>query len=120
MKVLTVEDEVLVSLELAMLIRQIGHEPLMAASGEDALRLTALHHPNLVLMDVRIGGPLSDGIEVAKEIRRRHDCGLLFLTGLEDPETRLRAASTNPDAFLTKPFSPKEIKARMEELLRAS
>ena len=117
MNVLAVEDEAIVTLELAHLIRRLGHEPLMAANGEEALRLMGLHLPELVLVDIRLDEPLDDGIELAKEIRLRHPCGLIFITGSGDAETRARAATVLPDAFITKPFSSGELLRRMQELL---
>jgi DNA-binding response OmpR family regulator len=119
MKVLVVEDDVLILLSLAELIRRMGYEPVISSSGEDALRLASLHAPQLVLMDVRLDDSPIDGIEVAKEIRRHQTCGLLFLTGLGDLATRERAAAASPDAYITKPFNPKELWGRMEELLHA-
>ncbi|MEX2431682.1 MAG: response regulator [Dehalococcoidia bacterium] len=120
MRVLTVEDEGLVLLELAPLIRQAGHGPVMATNGVEALRPVNIHRPGLVLMDICLVGPLSDGIEVAKEIRRRHICRLLFVTAIGDTQTRERAAAAHPDAYLTKPFRPAELRACMEQLRYAN
>jgi DNA-binding response OmpR family regulator len=120
MNVLAVEDEALVTLELAQLIRGLGHDPIVAANGEEALRLVDLYLPKLVLVDIRIAKPFDDGIELAREIRGRHPCGLIFISGIGDAETKERAATVLPDAFVTKPFSSTALVRRMQELLSAS
>lgn len=127
--VLIVEDEAIVALDLKLQLQELGYDVVgMAASGEQAIADVERHRPQLILMDVRLQGPM-DGIVAAQAIRDQHDVPLIFLTSHSDNETVRRAASAAPYGYLTKPYQVRELragievaltKARMERQLRES
>ncbi|MCA9909262.1 MAG: response regulator, partial [Anaerolineae bacterium] len=87
MRILIVEDESIVALEMKMSLRRLGHEVVgMATSGRDAVYLASLHRPSLILMDIRLRGEL-DGIQAAELIRAEMETILIFVTGQADEAT---------------------------------
>ena len=110
-KVLIVEDESIIAMELEQQIKQLGYaviEPV--ASGEAALRNAEIERPDLVLMDIRIQGP-ADGIETAEAIRYRFDIPVIYLTAHADQATIQRAKMTEPLGYLLKPWREHELQA---------
>lgn len=106
MRILVVEDEAVIGLLIVELLAGEGHDILGPfASGEQALLAAAEALPDLAVMDITLSGPL-DGIEVARELRRRHGVRVIYVTSHTDPATRGRAAATEPFAYLVKPFDP--------------
>lgn len=104
MRVLIVEDEALLAMSYRMALdggecNVVG----VAKSADEALRLTGKHQPDVVLMDIRLRGKL-DGIEAAKTIMNTHGTAVIFVTGNTDEETRTRALSIKPKAYLEKPI----------------
>jgi PAS domain S-box-containing protein len=126
-RILIVEDEGIVALDIEKTLNDLGFEVTgKAASSDEALASAAANRPDLVLMDIRIRGPL-DGIAVAELLRRDYDVPIAFLTAHGDMETIERAKRTSPGGFLLKPFKQAELysvieialhRARMERLLR--
>ena len=115
--ILIVEDEAIVALDLRLQLQELGYQVVgVAASGEAALALAARHLPQLILMDVRLQGPM-DGIATAEAILRRHHIPLIFLTSHSDDDTVQRAALTGPYGYLTKPYQIKELRAGIEVAL---
>ena len=103
-RILVVEDDYVVALSNEWALRDAGFEVVgVVASGEEALRLTERTGPDLVLMDIRLGGRM-DGIEAAVSLRAR---GLrcLFASAHSDPGTVARGAAAEPLGWLQKPFS---------------
>jgi PAS domain S-box-containing protein len=127
--VLIVEDEAIVALDLKLQLQDLGYAVVaVAASGEQAVIEARRCLPQLILMDVRLQGPM-DGIAAAELIRQHHDVPLIFLTSHSDDETVRRAARAAPYGYLTKPYQIRELragievaltKARMERQLRES
>ncbi len=118
--ILIVEDEAVVALDLKIQLLDLGYDVSgIAASGHEAV--TAVEHrlPDLILMDVRIQGAI-DGIDVAKDIRNRHEVPVIFLTSHSDDETVGRAAATAPYGYLTKPYQARELRAGIEVALTKS
>ena len=117
LKVLVVEDEVIVALELQNHLERLGYEVVdSVTSGEKAVRQAAQLQPNLVLMDIRLDGAL-DGIEAARRIRAAHDIPIIFLTAFGDEETLERAKETGAFGFILKPFRERELYATIEVAL---
>ncbi len=101
--ILIVEDEAIVALDLKLQLQELGYTVLgMVASGEAAIAAVAARAPQLILMDVRLQGPI-DGIAAAQAIRRKHDLPVIFLTSHSDDDTVQAAARTAPYGYLTKP-----------------
>ncbi|OGR36027.1 MAG: hypothetical protein A2051_02675 [Desulfovibrionales bacterium GWA2_65_9] len=113
---LVVEDERIISLAMEMHIRQLGHRVgASVASGEAALAALASMRPDLVLMDIHLEGEL-DGIETARLMQEHGGPPVAYATAYTDPDTRARAQSTRPLAFLPKPVGPAELKALVQQL----
>jgi DNA-binding response OmpR family regulator len=111
--ILVVEDETLVGLELKEGLERLGYSvPDVIESGEAVVQAVARHRPDLVLMDVRLRGSL-DGIEAAYQAKAEFDLPVIFLTAYSDADTLRRAARTNPDGFLLKPFDERELAANV-------
>jgi len=85
------------------------------ASGEAALAALASMRPDLVLMDIHLEGEL-DGIETARLMQEHGGPPVAYATAYTDPDTRARAQSTRPLAFLPKPVGPAELKALVQQL----
>lgn len=113
-KVLIVEDEVIVAMDIAKYVKSIGLEVVgMAADGEKAYHLATTLHPDVVLMDINIKGD-KDGIEIAQQIREELPVSLIYITAYIDDETIARAVTTNPAAYLAKPFHKQELNATLQ------
>ena len=110
-KVLIVEDENIIAMELEQQIKQLGYAVIgPVASGEAALKNAEIARPDLVLMDIRIQGP-TDGIETAEAIRYRFDIPVIYLTAHADQTTIERAKMTEPLGYLMKPWREHELQA---------
>jgi CheY-like chemotaxis protein len=117
-KILVVEDEAIVALDLMSTLRQMGYcLAAHALSGEEAIQEAASLQPDLVLMDIRLKG-LIDGIEAAQQIRARFKgVPVIFLTAFADEDTLQRVESMGPGAYLRKPYSRYELQAAIERVL---
>lgn len=117
--VLVVEDEALIALDLVCSIEALGYRVLgPAASSEEACRIAAREKPDLLLMDVTLHGQ-PDGIETAQSITRDRPAKIVFLTALSDDATRRRAESLRPQAFLSKPYSTRQMERVLAEAFAA-
>jgi len=111
--ILVVEDEALVGLELKEDLERLGYcVPEVVESGEAVMPAVARYKPDLLLMDVRLPGS-PDGIDVAFQVKAEFDVPVIYLTAYSDTETLRRAARTDPDAFLFKPFDERELAANV-------
>ena len=118
--ILIAEDEAIVALELRHELQDLGYTVAgVVASGEQALAAVAKQVPQLILMDVRLQGPV-DGIAAAESIRQRHDVPVIFLTAHSDDDTVKRAARTGPYGYLSKPYQNRELRAGIEVALTKS
>jgi two-component system, OmpR family, alkaline phosphatase synthesis response regulator PhoP len=87
-----------------------------AGTGEDALVLASARHPDLVVLD--LGLPRMDGFEVAKELRRDTTVPIIMLTARVEESDRMLGFGVGADDYVTKPFSPRELVARVQAVLR--
>ncbi|MEZ4865778.1 MAG: response regulator [Caldilineaceae bacterium] len=116
-RILIVEDEILVARDLEQQLTALGYTIVgLAASGPCALELIAREHPNLVLMDIRLQGPL-DGIAVAQAIHDRYFLPVVYLTAHADCATLQRARVTEPFGYVLKPFEEQELRTVIEMAL---
>ncbi len=106
--ILVVEDEALIALPIQRSLQKLGYTVEIACSAPEALQLAASAAPDLVLMDVMLGGE-NDGIVTAGEIRRLHGIPVVYLTAYADDATVGRAKQTEPFGYLVKPFREKEL-----------
>ncbi|MDQ6750784.1 MAG: response regulator transcription factor [Actinomycetota bacterium] len=115
-RVLVVDDDEEIAQALQRSLRLEGYDVRVAADGVAALDHAHAFLPDLVLLD--LGLPKLDGIDVAKELRRRDDVAILMLTARDGLEHRVRGLDTGADDYLVKPFERQELLARMRALLR--
>lgn len=112
-RVLIVDDEQIVAMDLSRIVRHLGYEVVaMAASAAEALTLAAEHQPDVVLMDINLesGG---SGIDAAREIREHWRTPIVFATAYHDEETLTRATLTQPFGYVVKPFEEREVKTAL-------
>jgi PAS domain S-box-containing protein len=128
-RILIVEDEKITALEMAEHLRQHGYEPLgPCASGEEAIASAYTLHPDAILMDIALKGPM-DGIQAAEAIRSTCPCPVIYVTAHSDQATLDRAKVTEPFGYVRKPVNERELhiaieialhRAKLEEKLRES
>ena len=117
-KVLIVEDESGIADTLQYALRTEGFEPAWCATGEEALARIAVEPPALVILDV--GLPDTTGFEVFKRIRETSELPVIFLTARSDEIDRVVGLELGADDYVAKPFSPRELVARVRGILRRS
>lgn len=109
MKILIVEDELIIALMVEQMIRNLGHEVInTVSSGEEAIEEALNSNPDLILMDIRLKGRI-DGIEAMNEIRKKNDIPVVFITGNTDQMYQQRISNLEYLEFLTKPITIKEL-----------
>jgi DNA-binding response OmpR family regulator len=114
--VVLVEDDPSISDLLDLYLRQAGYRVLQAPNGERGLELVHQHQPSLVILD--IGLPGIDGLEVCRRLRATSSVPVLFLTARDGELDRIIGLELGADDYVTKPFSPREIVARVKAILR--
>jgi two-component system catabolic regulation response regulator CreB len=117
-RVLIVEDEPGIADTLQYALRTEGFEPVWCATGEEALARIAEAAPALVILDV--GLPDASGFEIFKRIRVTSDVPVVFLTARSDEIDRVVGLELGADDYIAKPFSPRELVARVRGVLRRS
>ena len=106
MRVLIVEDEALIAMDLAMLVAELGHDVCaIAASAAAAITQAAAHDPDVVLMDIRLSQG-SSGIDAARELHARRALRCIFLSANLDEPTRTALLPYDPIDFVGKPVLP--------------
>lgn len=116
-KVLIVEDQNIVALNLRNRLKSMGYSvPTIVASGEEAIRKTELTNPDLILIDIMLKGDM-DGIEAARIIKSRFGVPFIFLTARTDIETLERAKLTEPEGYISKPFKEEDLVSNIETAL---
>ena len=109
-RILIVEDEAIVSMEIGERLTAMGYSIVgSAGDGKQALELTEIHRPDLVLMDIRLRGSM-DGMTAA----RRFHVPIIFLTAYSEDATLQRAKVTEPYGYILKPFDERELKSAIE------
>jgi two-component system response regulator ResD len=93
-----------------------GFEPVCAYNGREALTLAKDQQPSLLVLD--LGLPEMDGLEVLREVRRFADLPVIMVTGRSDEFDRVLGLEMGADDYITKPFSPRELTARVKAVLR--
>jgi two-component system, response regulator PdtaR len=113
-RILVVEDEAIVAMDIADTLRNIGHEVTdTVPSGEQAIASTKENRPDVILMDIGLKGEM-DGIETAEKIRSQYCIPVIFLTAYADEKTLERAKITAPCGYLTKPFEETDLRIAVE------
>ena len=99
-----------------MILREAGYEALPANTGEEALDVAALQHPDAAIVDLLL--PDFDGIELCRRLREWSDMPLIVLSAVGEEDAKVRALAAGADDYVTKPFGPRELVARLEANLR--
>jgi DNA-binding response OmpR family regulator len=116
--ILVVDDEPIVRDVVVSYLRRDGHETLEAGDGEAARQLIETHEPGLVVLDVMLPG--LDGLELCRWIRSRSELPVILVTARGEEADRIVGLELGADDYLTKPFSPRELAARVRTVLRRS
>jgi DNA-binding response OmpR family regulator len=115
-KILLVEDEDSLRATIAYNLKKGGHEIRLAGDGETALTLAGAEPLDLVVLDLML--PTIDGFDVCRSLRQTSSVPILFLTARDDEIDRVVGLEIGGDDYLTKPFSMRELMARVKALLR--
>jgi two-component system, OmpR family, KDP operon response regulator KdpE len=115
-RVLVCDDEHQILRGLRVILRDAGYEAVPASTGEEALDLAAVRSPDAAIIDLVL--PDMDGIELCRRLREWSDMPLILLSAVGDEEAKVRALAAGADDYVTKPFGPRELIARLEANLR--
>ena len=115
-KILVVDDEASIRRILETRLKMAGYNVVTAEDGEEAIELFNKTNPDIVILDVMM--PKMDGYGVTREIRRVSDIPIIILTALGDVSERITGLELGADDYVIKPFSPKELEARVKAVLR--
>ena len=114
--ILIVEDDPNTAELVRLYLGRDGHKVLAASEGDEGLRLAREAHPDLVVLDLMLPG--KDGMEVCRILREESDVPIVMLTARVEEEDRLAGLNLGADDYVTKPFSPRELAARIRAVLR--
>ena len=115
-RVLVVDDEVDLAELVAEYLRKAGLEVAVRHDGTEAVAAVREYVPDVLVLD--LGLPGIDGIEVCRQVRTFSDCHVLMLTARDDEVDKIVGLSVGADDYVTKPFSPRELVARVQAMLR--
>ena len=115
-KVLVVEDEKTLQETLAYNLRHQGYEVETSGDGKSAIELARTFHPDVIILDIMLPG--IDGFEVCRILRQEMTTPVLMLTARDDEIDRIVGLEVGADDYLTKPFSMRELMARVKAILR--
>jgi DNA-binding response OmpR family regulator len=116
--VLVVEDESSIASFVALYLKNAGYAVKTAATGNEALAEVSAETPTLIVLDLML--PDIDGIEVCRRIRKGSDVPILMLTARDEDVDKIIGLEVGADDYLTKPFNPRELVARVKSILRRS
>jgi two-component system response regulator ResD len=115
-KVLVVDDEPNIREVVGLYLRRDGHAVVSAGDGDEALRLYQQTQPDLVVLDLMLPG--LSGLEVCRRLQANRRVPLIMLTAKGEEEDRIVGLGVGADDYMVKPFSPRELAARVEAVLR--
>ena len=116
MKILVVDDDPGLRSLVGLALERAGFAVVTAADGQVALMQAAREAPDLIVLDQ--GLPELDGLDVCRRIRARSDVPIIFLTARDDELDRVLGLELGADDYVTKPFSPRELVARVKAILK--
>ncbi len=117
-RILVVEDEPMVAEVVERYLRRDGHEVRVVHDGQTALDAFDQFQPDLIVLDVMLPG--IDGMEVCRQVRARSETPVIMLTARGEEVDKLLGLGLGADDYVTKPFSPRELAARVKAVLRRS
>ena len=116
--ILIVEDEKQINEILEFAFKKEGYKTLSAFDGATGVEMALNDNPSLVLLDINLPG--MDGMDACKEIRKTSNVPIIMLTAREDEVDKVVGLELGADDYITKPYSPRELSARVKALLRRS
>jgi DNA-binding response OmpR family regulator len=114
--VLVVEDEASIASFVSLYLKNAGYEVRTAANGAEAISAVASSQPSLIVLDLML--PDIDGIEICRRIRQKSDVPILMLTARDEDVDKIIGLEVGADDYMTKPFNPRELVARVKSILR--
>ncbi len=115
-KVLVVDDDVKTVELVKLYLNRDGYRVLTAYNGTDALLSARENHPDLIVLDLMLPG--MNGLDICRTLRAESDVPIIMLTALTTDDDRLTGLDLGADDYMTKPFSPRELAARVRAVLR--
>lgn len=115
-KVLVVDDDINTVELVRLYLSRDGHRVITAIEGVEALRLARESHPDLIVLDLMLPG--MNGLDICRTLRAESDVPIIMLTAKTTEEDRLAGLGLGADDYVTKPFSPRELAARVRAVLR--
>ena len=115
-RILVVDDEPSIVDVLTYNLTKAGYQTLIARDGEQAVKLARAEHPDLVILDLMLPG--IDGLEVCRAIRKENDLPIIMLTAKDEEIDRVVGLEMGADDYVVKPFSVRELMARVKTVLR--
>src|ERR671926_909319 len=116
--VLVVEDEASIASFVSLYLKNAGYAVKAVSNGADALAQVEREQPSLIVLDLML--PDMDGIDVCRRIRQRRDVPILMLTARDEDIDKIIGLEVGADDYMTKPFNPRELVARVKAILRRS
>src|SRR2546430_3399337 len=116
--VLVVEDEASIASFVSLYLKNAGYEVRTASNGTDALASAQSEQPSLIVLDLML--PDIDGIEICRRLRQKSDVPILMLTARDEDVDKIIGLEVGADDYMTKPFNPRELVARVKSILRRS
>ncbi|HEX5990534.1 MAG TPA: response regulator transcription factor [Solirubrobacterales bacterium] len=115
-RVLVCDDEEQILRALRVILRDAGYDAVTASTGEEALDRAAVKPPSAAILDLMLPG--IDGVEVTKRLREWSEMPIIVLSAVGEEEAKVRALAAGADDYVTKPFGPPELIARLEAVMR--
>jgi two-component system KDP operon response regulator KdpE len=115
-RILVCDDEQQIIRALRVILRDAGYEALAANNGEEALDLAAVRPPEAAILDLML--PDIDGVEVTRRLREWSEMPILVLSAVGEEDRKVEALAAGADDYVTKPFGPRELVARLQAVLR--
>src|SRR5664279_6203361 len=116
LRVLVVDDEIALADVIGGYLEREGFEVVLAHDGPTAVEQARLRHPDLIVLDVML--PAFNGIEVCRQLRTFTDVYIIMLTARDEEVDKIVGLSVGADGYLVKPFSPRQLIARITAMLR--
>ena len=115
-KILLIEDDTGIITPLSLYIEQSGYSIIVCQNGNDAIELFTTEKPNIVILDINLPG--KNGIEICKEIRNISETPIIVLSARESEDDKVMLLELGADDYVSKPFSPRELMARIATILK--
>jgi len=115
-RVLVLDDEPQILRALRVILRDAGFEAVTASMGEEALDLAAVKPPQAAIVDLML--PDLDGVEVTRRLREWSEMPIIVLSAVGEEDRKVEALAAGADDYVTKPFGPRELVARLQAALR--